>query len=242
MGKFIDVVIPLSAGSTTDDLELRYCLRSLEKNFLCLGKIYIVGHKPEWVKNVRHIECEDINLRNKDANIIRKITLACKNKTLSEDFLFVSDDQLVINPVGTCMLLCDGDMREWLKTMSVTTRWKLRYQNTALKFNKSINFDTHTPQPYKKSEFIQIESIYPDVYTEGEGYIINSLYFNHFGYSTNKTSKDYKLELRDFVPYKKIESNANKKLYLSYNPKGFTDELRKYLDKTFPEKSIFEKY
>ena len=239
--KKIDVVIPLGKGSQNDDLDLRYCLRSLEKNLLNLGNVFLVGHKPNWVKGVTHIECGDPNQRNKDANIIRKVAKACEHKKLREDFLFVSDDQVVVNPIEEPMLMNDGDMRAWLKGLRLDTRWKIRYKNTALKFKDSINFDTHTPQPYKKSEFIQIPELYPEAYTEGQGYIINSLYFNHFGYQSSKLSKNYKLELRNDRTLKDILDVVKGKLYLSHAPKGFTNTLIEYLDLVFPNKSKFEK-
>ena len=139
------------------------------------------------------------------------------------------------------MLMNDGDMRTWLNTLKLDTRWKIRYKNTALKFKDSINFETHIPQPYKKSEFIQIPELYPEAYTEGKGYIINSLYFNHFGYQSNKLSKNYKLELRSDRSVEYILDIVKGKIYLSHAPKGFTENLIKYLNLTFPNKSKFEK-
>jgi hypothetical protein len=55
----IDVVYPLGTGSVWQDNELRYSLRSLEKNFPDLGRVYVVGHKPDWLGNVEHIPFGD---------------------------------------------------------------------------------------------------------------------------------------------------------------------------------------
>ena len=49
----IDVVIPLGTGSRWQDNELRYCLRSIEKNLSGVNEVVIVGEKPKWLTNVR---------------------------------------------------------------------------------------------------------------------------------------------------------------------------------------------
>jgi len=42
-------------SSWGDDNELRYSLRSLEKNLIGLNRIFVVGHKPKWLVGVTHI-------------------------------------------------------------------------------------------------------------------------------------------------------------------------------------------
>lgn len=78
----IDVVYKLGNGSRFDDAELRYSLRSLS-NFRDLGKIYVVGKKPAWIKNVIHIPAGDPYKSNKDANIINKIILAATHSDIT---------------------------------------------------------------------------------------------------------------------------------------------------------------
>ena len=69
-----DILIPLGTGSRHDNLELRYCLRSIEKHLKGVGNIFIVGEKPEWIKNVIHIPFKDNpNNWNRARNIYDKI-------------------------------------------------------------------------------------------------------------------------------------------------------------------------
>lgn len=70
-----DILIPLMHnGSKYDNLELRYCLRSIEKHLKDYGNIFIIGEKPEWIKNVIHIPYVDsINNWQRSWNIYRKI-------------------------------------------------------------------------------------------------------------------------------------------------------------------------
>ena len=79
----IDVVIPLGLGSRWEDNELRFCLRALQCNFLDLGKVWIVGEKPEWCVNVHYLRVPDFFSGNKDANLITKIMTACYQQNMS---------------------------------------------------------------------------------------------------------------------------------------------------------------
>jgi len=241
MEKKIDIVIPLGIGSKYDDSELKYCLRSIQKHVKNLGNVFIVGHKPKWLCNVIHIPCDDINAKNKDANIIRKVIKACDNPKLKENFIRMSDDQIFLQDVYDIPLLRDGLMFKKIKNILITNRWQKRFKNTCKLFDNAFIFDTHTPQPYKKSEFIELPERYKDIYVDGRGYIINSLYFNHFGYTTDKLSKDYKLDVRSPMSYEEITNGIKSKLYLSYNNSGFNTDLQRYLGKTFSKKSKFEK-
>ena len=80
-------------------LELEYAINSLKKYCRSwLNKIYIVGSKPP--KAIEHdviwIPCDNPFTHCKDANIVYKLEYACKNiKNLSNDFLMISDDQIV---------------------------------------------------------------------------------------------------------------------------------------------------
>ena len=92
----IDVVIPLGSGSSWDNNELRFCLRSIEKYVGDLRKVYIVGIKPWWIKNIEHIEFFEKTDKNKDLNIVEKILKCCEVKDITNDFVFVSDDQIFL--------------------------------------------------------------------------------------------------------------------------------------------------
>src|SRR5688500_2320198 len=95
------IVIPLAAngfGSRNNDIELRYCLRSIETHLSGYGDIFLIVHKPKWVKNVMHIPAEDEQRTWwKERNIYRKILLACEDPRVSDDFLFMNDDHYLLS-------------------------------------------------------------------------------------------------------------------------------------------------
>src|SRR4051812_48140009 len=92
-----DIVIPLNNRSYQKNIELRYCLRSIEKHLSGVGNVFIVGHMPEWVTNVIYIPFEeDPRNRFRDRNIMLKVSEACKDSRVSDDFLMIHDDHFLL--------------------------------------------------------------------------------------------------------------------------------------------------
>ena len=93
----LDQLYLLGSGSTHDDMELRYSLRSLEKYCKNYGRIFVVGRKPDWLTNVEFLPCEDCyDAAHK--NMMNKITYACKETDISEDFVMQADDHFYVRP------------------------------------------------------------------------------------------------------------------------------------------------
>src|SRR5436190_6206687 len=78
----IDVLIPLGKGSRHDNLELKYCLRSIEKHLTGIKNVWIVGQKPGWIDYnlVVHVPYQD-NPNNwmRANNIYNKILNGCNS-------------------------------------------------------------------------------------------------------------------------------------------------------------------
>lgn len=93
----MDVVYILGTGSEANDIEIRYSLRSLEKNMLDLGKVFIVGVCPSFLKNIIHIPILD-SYPKKWQNAYLKISTACFDARVSDDFLLMNDDFFILEP------------------------------------------------------------------------------------------------------------------------------------------------
>lgn len=87
----MDVVYILGKGSPRNDLELLFSIRSLKKHMKDLGRIYIVGEHPSWIKGVGHIPCPDPYEKHWQ-NALYKIKKACEYDPISTDFLLMNDD------------------------------------------------------------------------------------------------------------------------------------------------------
>lgn len=117
----VDILIPLNNGSKHNDIELKYCLRSLQKHMTGTRNLWIVGEKPAFLdyNYVHHVPyhestdntqrarnifdkiCKAINyispveFHQTDEDFINdEITASWIN--LSDMFLFVNDDHFLL--------------------------------------------------------------------------------------------------------------------------------------------------
>jgi len=176
----VDVVIPLGRGSKWNNRELRFCLRALESNFNDLGQVWLIGERPLWCENVRHIRMPDLFATNKDANLISKILVACYQSEISEAFLRVSDDEILLRPVSAGQLqpFHQGPIRSpkgnrWHQRLKRTGQW-LRSKGRT-----DWNYDSHIPAPMQRDTFRRVFSHAP--YQQGPGLTVDSTYFNCCG-------------------------------------------------------------
>src|SRR5688572_3980881 len=167
----IDVAIPLNNRSTQKNLELRYCLRSIEKHLKGVGNIFIIGHKPEWVTGCIHIPAED-DPRNRfrDRNIMCKMVFACKDRRVSKDFLMVHDDHFLLTdydasefPYYHCGPLVPGQ-----------GQYAHTKQNTVSLLGETNNYDTHCPILFNKEKFMR--SVALADWLKWYGYCMKTLY------------------------------------------------------------------
>lgn len=93
----MDVVYILGKGSLSDDKELKYSIRSLHKNMLDMGAVYVVGEKPKTAPLAKHIPAED-KYPKKWQNMLHKVNLACQDSQITDDFLLMNDDFFMLEP------------------------------------------------------------------------------------------------------------------------------------------------
>lgn len=222
----MDIVIPLGKGSLWQDNELRYALRSIQKNLSGFRDIYIIGHKPDWVKNVIHIPHQD-PYRCKEKNIMEKVRTACLTTGVSDVFLFSNDDIYFMEPMNVYEMkyyhsgptedyVVGKRLNGYLDTMKRTLE-ELKSRGLPTKF-----FDIHVPIPYSKKLFLEVTDKYK--WNPRGSYVVKSIYCN-----TLKISGEY----MDDVKRKegsKFYSTTDKILGLQ----------RLHLEKNFPEPSRYE--
>lgn len=236
----MDILIPLGyKGSIWNNNEIKYCLRSLETNFIDLDRIFIIGFLPDFInpKTVIYLPYEDKYKANKDANIIAK-TLKAIDSGISDIFCRISDDQLLLKPLRgeDITPLYNFDLEEY--DFTKCNRWRNRLKNTynILKSEgrTTFNFDSHIPVCYMGRSFKYVISKY--IWNqEREGYTINTLYFNHtFCKNIKMTNEKVNIE----SPKEKIELGEAK--YLGYNDRGLNSQLKQVIMDLFPNKSKYE--
>lgn len=85
----MDVLYYIGGGSRRHNLELRYSLRMLEKHGQNIDRVFVVGNKPEFLRNVEYMWVED--KYEWWRNAFEK-TKAAINAGISDDFLLMNDD------------------------------------------------------------------------------------------------------------------------------------------------------
>jgi hypothetical protein len=246
-----DLVIPLGTGSIwqdneTKDNEIRYCIRSFVKYFSQLGKVFIVGGHPDFFKwhypRLVHVPCNNPFTANKDANIIYRVLKAC-NSGVSFDFIWSSDDQVILQPVNV-----DDFRPKYLGDLSRVNinpknNWKRRLKNTYELLQRegktTYHYESHYPMIYNKETFVEIMNKYPS--DNKHGYTINTLYFNNILDEHHRIG-DIKLTLeKPVMTIGELNELTKNKKFIGYNNKGLRDSaLKSFLQQKFPDKCEFE--
>ena len=181
--KQFDIVYVLGKGSSNNNAELRYSLRSVEKFAIGLKNIFIVGIKPEFISDkIIFIPADDIypsDLANKDRNQWYKLEIASNDPRLNEYFLFGSDDFILTKPskwedfiprqtgIVTDQYLQQIPSNEWTKTRIATL--------------KRFNYQTYLWHPHifsqmSKSKFQYIAAAAD--YKNRNDVIVHTFYYN----------------------------------------------------------------
>lgn len=85
----MDVLYYVGSGSRHNNMELRYSLRSLEKHCKDIDKVWVVGNRPLFLRNVEYIWVEDKYKWHTNACLK---TRAAIDAGISSDFLLMNND------------------------------------------------------------------------------------------------------------------------------------------------------
>lgn len=255
-----DILIPLGYGSRQDNLELRYCLRSIEKYLKNVGNIFIVGVKPEWLTNVIHIPAKDNpNNWQRAHNIYKKIMAGINyevvhsvpfgefrdpDEMLSDNFLFMNDDHYLLTDfdAGEFPYYHRGAIR--LNNFSDNIPQRNQYMNTvkelvcSIKMFTTLDFGVHCPILYNKHAFKA--AFAPITHWPEYGYEIKSIYGNKFADSSKMIECEdlkFKEPLMKETIYKVLESRE----WFSIGDKCLkSGDTKTVLQELYPDKSKFE--
>ena len=230
------MVYILGTGSRWRNNEIRYSLRSVERN-LEIGRVFIVGACPDWVTGVIHIPVDDIH-KNKLMNAREKYMVAAKDKRISEDFILMNDDFFILKPVSKIENYSRGMIADMISKHP--TQGGYYYHSLsdtkkvmeAIGIQEPLDFEIHAPIIFNKEKLLTVmEMIQPD-----KAYSLRSCYGNMFGLKAKKVI-DFKASgLVDFA-YQLKRNPA----YLSINDNMVAQrEFREWIRRKFPKPSKYE--
>ena len=218
----------------SNGFELRYSLRSLKN--IQHKKVYIVGDKPNRIKNVKHIPVKD-DQWNKYKNVLNKMYQICNNKEISDDFIYMHDDNFIIKPIKELKYYKRSTLENHCEKIKKTF-WENHYYR-AMKYVRDIfpdgySYDVHTPIVFNKEKLRLILDLYWH-----EPSSKRSLYCNTYqvGWRFMESGKeDIKVHQRN----KNYYIRKNQQFLSSDNILVFDKDFNKLLHKLFPNKCQYE--
>ena len=243
--KKIDLVYVVGTGSRWNDNELRFSLRSISKNLSNIGKVFIVGECPDYLKNVIHIPASDIfdSAINADGNMTHKLLAACEHKELSDDFLFMNDDFIINQPISAPAIkwLHKGDMALQPEKYWTTQFYRFRLKRTfdVLRDRNlpTIQYDYHAPMLMNKYLFPSVMAQFD--FDKDIGYTFRSLYGNSLKLPAIPVARQ-EVTIFRFYKIHELKLKSQKINFLGFNDQGLNDSLKWWLIENFPNKCKYE--
>lgn len=214
------ILYTIGKGSTWNNNELRFSLRSMEMHY---GKadVIIVGHLPEWCKNVHHIPMQDTPRRN--YNIFAK---TAKGFEVASEFIQCSDDHYMLADTDFATYYSNG----LLKEKKYPGAYGQITAHTAASFPDGKYYNLHVPMRMNADRFEPLNYL-P---WERREFLTKSAY----AYGLPSVEMD-DCKLRGHVRSFSIDAFTRDRKFLS-SSSIVPHDLRVWLDKRFPHKSIYE--
>ena len=238
----VDIFFPLSKQSKFQNLELRLALRSIDRYAKNVGNIWVYTEANlSSFKNINVVKMGDPIKDNKDANLINKIRACANNPDVSENFMFWSDDQVLMQELDLEKAPVVYNRRDVdALNNSQKTRWRNRLKHiieyVAHHGNRAIyNYDEHTPQPYRKSDVQYVFSQVP--YTKQPGFCVNTIYYGMLNRPGDAPQQDVKYTVEGetkVLPGKRY-------MYMGYDTAGFATGVNCFLLGYFFDKCKYQK-
>lgn len=160
----MDIICPVRPGDQNEFLRL--AIRSWEAN-LTFDRIWIVGHKPNWLTGVEHIPGNPTN--NGHHNVYANMLLASQHEDVSDTYLAVNDDFFVTAPATPQVFYrCTLDEHlniprvkrgSWWKDSLVTAQTCLQAHGIAA----PLSYELHVPLPVEKAAMAETLQLFQHV-------------------------------------------------------------------------------
>lgn len=240
--------------------ELRYALRSWEQFADFNYQAVIVGDLPEWCQNVIHIP-HTPHYDGKEGELTRdaiekmSLFLYWAKQRQIKSFIRTYDDIFLLNSCGMKEIGIPKAVEDLCLIMpNRYNTWRKQLWNTysAVRSNNAHgwNMESHTPEAFGVEFMIRTMDFYqvpPNLY------LTSSLYYNSL--FTDTTFQPHMLSKSDkykagfygtvnkdsYGPNENVREICEKKLFLNFDPAGFSDAIRDYLIEKFPNPSRHEK-
>lgn len=252
-GRIIDIIYP-NVERFVQWEELKYSLRSLEKNLVDVKfRVWIVGELPAWIneEEVFFIPVEYTG-ETPRIDILHKHMAVINHPDIGEEYIWMNDDIYLVNKVmyaDLCLPVAVNDLKNNVSILSPQTLWG-RDNIRSLKLLQeeglsTWNYGVHIPHRFEKSKLKLLIEKYNMLV---DPIVLTQLYYNYW-------FKDFlpywdTLDLKNNQGFSINRPNPNRanllaqlksKKYLNNAEAGMTPELQEIIKGLFPEPSRFEK-
>lgn len=216
--------------------ELRYSIRSLEKNLPDVN-VWIVGYKPKWYTG-NFIPVKDVS--TKFNNIHNALSVIATHPDIADDFVLMNDDFFVLKPMSEIPIVHGGLLSEKIREyyrLSPSSHYAhlLSKANNFLVsrgIEQALDYDLHMPLPVNKQKLAE---------TIKYRHMPRSLYGNlqGIGGTPQNDVKAYSGNSRLSERSISIDSDT---MFLSTEDDSFENSHHETISKLFPTPSKYEMY
>lgn len=229
----VDIVIPYK--STYDNLELKYALRSIEKNFKNLGNVFIVGDLPDWATNVVHVY--NSNNQHKRLNVGYALRMALWQDELRENIVIWHDDMFLLKELETIPIWHGKSIKELSRLyngMYPSSYYTRKIKTTGLP-TELPHFELHIPMPANKKLLAEQLGDHPPE----KSYLMRTKYMVD---NTDPSAWEYHddVKIHSYSGSKGWQDQERFDTFVSSADSTFNGVILPVLREMFPEKSKFE--
>jgi hypothetical protein len=252
--KRIDMIIPYILGPD-DGMELKYAIRSIEKNFQHDNfRIIVVGDKPGWLKKEAHLPFERVTKQKYRTftDQLLKLYTALTETDISAGFIWTYDDVYFTRPVKLTDLKQlkavagfdkypnhlenSGAGPNWMGTLQYTMAQVLENGGS------NYNYETHLPRYFTKSRVLKLIDKFNLL---GKPMMISSLYYNMHHKNEEPVclygnKNNIRFLLRSTFDYETLKKHVTHHMFTNNDPRMWSPVLKKVLMEMFPQKSSYE--
>lgn len=149
-----DIVYILGSESRWANNEIRYSLRSVQKN-LKHGKIFVIGEKCDWFSDkIIHIPAED-PFEIKTKNAYHKLLIACNDKRISDNFILMNDDFFILNKIPEIKPYYKCTLAQSIKRHKQKAGYYFNAIEETIKYlgnKEALDYSLHYPFIYNKAK------------------------------------------------------------------------------------------
>ena len=242
-----DIVIPLGDGSTHDNDELKYLLRSIEENARGVGRVIVVSTcAPAWLSpEVEVLKVPDLLGDNKDGNLISKTIKAITEYGI-KNLTWCADDNAFLKPtrLSTIPTIINNRTKGDFKAKQ-GSRWAGRVLNTfswaeARGVHIDHSLESHAPQTFLGAD--RLPDLIKSVdYINSPVTIMTCFHILLGTQDGNAYGKEWQQEIKSTYEKPTGAFTAPDKRFLGYADGGYDDGLGAWLASRFPHKSRYER-